>query len=151
MSKFTIECPVCHRYASANDGFFANKKINCACGNVIDVRTDKMTSCRCHSCGNDVLFDQSKGKTAKCPVCHAVIQSADRTSSYAHFHCPTCHCQLEAAMSAQSYTCPVCDSQIDVAKKQQPTRCNQLRGRRRYAGLEASAHRFPDGHTAHCA
>ena len=32
MSKFVIECPVCGRYAEAKTGFFARKKIDCACG-----------------------------------------------------------------------------------------------------------------------
>ena len=31
MSKFVIECPRCGRYAEAKTGFFARKKIDCAC------------------------------------------------------------------------------------------------------------------------
>ena len=42
MSRFVIECPVCGRYAEAKIGSFARKKIDCACGNVIDVRTDRI-------------------------------------------------------------------------------------------------------------
>lgn len=42
MAKFAIECPVCGKYAEGRTGFFARKKINCSCGNVIDVRTDKL-------------------------------------------------------------------------------------------------------------
>ncbi len=41
-SKFVIDFPVCERYAKAKTGFFARKKIECACGNVIDVRTDRI-------------------------------------------------------------------------------------------------------------
>lgn len=44
MSKFVIECPACGRYAEAKTGFFARKKIDCACGYTIDVRTDKLSS-----------------------------------------------------------------------------------------------------------
>ena len=36
MSKFVIECPSCGRYAEASTGFFAKKKIDCACGYVIN-------------------------------------------------------------------------------------------------------------------
>ena len=42
MSKFVIECPHCGRYAEAKTGFFARKKIDCACGYTIDVRTDRL-------------------------------------------------------------------------------------------------------------
>ena len=60
MSKFVIECPNCGRYAEARNGFFARKKIDCACGHTINVRTDKLTSRVCAHCGNNVVFDQSK-------------------------------------------------------------------------------------------
>ena len=43
MSKFIIECPHCGKYAEGRTGFFARKKIDCACGYTIDVRTDKLT------------------------------------------------------------------------------------------------------------
>ena len=54
MSKFVIECPSCGKFAEAKTGFFARKKINCTCGYVINVRTDKLTSRKCAHCGNDV-------------------------------------------------------------------------------------------------
>ena len=41
MSKFVIECPKCRNYAEASTGLFAKRKIQCACGNTIDVRTEK--------------------------------------------------------------------------------------------------------------
>ena len=69
MPKFVIECPNCGRYAEAKTGFFARKKIDCACGYTIDVRTDKLSSRTCPHCGNNVVFDQSKGVNAKCPFC----------------------------------------------------------------------------------
>ena len=47
MPKFVIECPSCGRYAEAKTGFFARKKIDCACGYTIDVRTDKLSSRTC--------------------------------------------------------------------------------------------------------
>ena len=42
MAKFIIECPNCGKYAEAKTGFFARKKIDCTCGYVIDVKTDKL-------------------------------------------------------------------------------------------------------------
>ena len=69
MSKFMITCPICGRYNEASTGFFASKRIHCTCGNIINVKTDKMASCRCTNCGNDVVYDQSKARDAKCPVC----------------------------------------------------------------------------------
>lgn len=42
MSKFVIACPVCSNYVEANTGFFASRHIRCSCGNVINVKTDRM-------------------------------------------------------------------------------------------------------------
>ena len=53
MSKFVIECPNCGRYAEAKTGFFARKKIDCACGYTINVRTDKLASRTCPHCGSE--------------------------------------------------------------------------------------------------
>ena len=47
MGKFSIECPVCGNYAGAKTGFFARKKIECSCGNTINVRTEKMQAKSC--------------------------------------------------------------------------------------------------------
>ena len=119
MSKFVIECPVCGKHTTAKDGFFGKKKIPCACGNIIDVRTDKLTSRHCPSCGNDVVFDQSKskGKDAKCVVCHAPLLTDESKHIMLSFRCPTCACSLEAHKGASTYTCPVCDTLIDVQKE----------------------------------
>ena len=75
MAKFSIECPECGKYAEAKTGFFAKKKIRCTCGNVINVRVDKLATRECPHCGNQVMFDQSKGEDAVCPVCHEKINT----------------------------------------------------------------------------
>ena len=75
MSKFVIECPNCGRYAQASSGFFVRKKIDCSCGYTMDVRTDRLASRKCPHCGNDVVFDQSKGSSARCPVCGEPINT----------------------------------------------------------------------------
>ena len=117
MAKFVIECPQCGKYAEAKKGFFARKKIDCTCGYTINVRTDKLTSRTCPHCGNNVVFDQSKGENAKCPVCHEFINTRDSLFSLAEFSCPSCSCHLSADKSASTYTCPLCDTVIDVQKQ----------------------------------
>ena len=117
MSKFVIECPHCGRYAEGRTGFFARKKIDCACGYTIHVRTDKMASRQCPHCGNMVLFDQSKGESAKCPVCNEPINTMAEQNQMIDFSCAQCGVRLRAAKGAASYTCPVCDFVNDVAEQ----------------------------------
>lgn len=117
MSKFVIECPNCGRYAEAKTGFFARKKIDCACGYTIDVRTDKLSSCTCPHCGNNVVFDQSKGENAKCPVCGEPINTMAEQDKTVEFSCAQCGVRLRTAKGASSYICPVCDHVNDVAER----------------------------------
>ncbi len=117
MSRFVIECPRCGRYAEAKTGFFARKKIDCACGNVIDVRVDKLTSRVCPHCGNNVVFDQSKGEEALCPVCHEPINTTAERDKTVEFSCARCGIRLRTAKGANSYVCPVCDCVNDVAER----------------------------------
>ena len=117
MSKFVIECPSCGRYAEASTGFFAKKKIDCACGYTINVKTDKLSSKVCPSCGNTVVYDQSKGEDAKCPVCHEKINTRESMAALAEFTCPSCSCKLSADKGSAKYTCPLCDTVIDVQER----------------------------------
>ncbi len=117
MSKFVIECPNCGKYAEARTGFFARKKIDCACGYTIDVRTDKLAGRECPHCGNMVVFDQSKGEKALCPVCHEPINTMAEQSSTVEFSCAQCGIRLRTNKAAASYTCPVCDCVNDVAER----------------------------------
>ena len=114
MSKFVIECPQCGKFAEAKTGFFARKKINCTCGNVINVRTDKLKSRKCAHCGNDVVFDQSKADKAICPVCHEPINAMSDISKMEEFSCGQCGIRLTASKGAQRFVCPVCDYDNDV-------------------------------------
>ena len=114
MSKFVIACPVCRNYVEASTGFFASRHIRCSCGNVIDVKTDRMASKSCPSCGNSVVYDQAEGSSAKCPVCHAQLVSGADFNNLVHFACGTCGCQLQADKAAGHITCPVCDTVADV-------------------------------------
>ncbi len=117
MAKFVIECPVCGKFAEAKTGFFARKKIDCACGNVIDVKTDKLSSRTCHHCGNTVVFDQSKGARAKCPICNEPINTQTEQEKTFEFSCEQCGIRLRTAKTAATYTCPVCDHVNHVAER----------------------------------
>ena len=117
MSKFVIECPNCGKYAEARTGFFARKKIDCACGYTIDVRTDKLAGRECPHCGNMVVFDQSKGEKALCPVCHEPINTMAEQSNTVEFSCAQCAVRLRTNKAAATYTCPVCDCVNDVAER----------------------------------
>lgn len=117
MSKFVIECPNCGKYAEARTGFFARKKIDCACGYTINVRTDKLTGRECPHCGNMVVFDQSKGEKALCPVCHEPINTLAEQSNTVEFSCTQCGVRLRTNKAAATYTCPVCDCVNDVAER----------------------------------
>lgn len=117
MSKFVIECPNCGKYAEAKSGFFARKKIDCSCGYTINVRTEKLTSRQCPHCGNNVVFDQSKGSKAKCPVCGEPINTLAEQDKTVEFSCAQCGIRLRSAKTASTYTCPVCDCENDVQER----------------------------------
>ncbi len=117
MSKFVIECPSCGRYAEARTGFFARKKLDCSCGYTINVLTDKLTGRECPHCGNMVVFDQSKGKKAKCPVCGEPINTMAEQSKTEEFSCAQCGIRLRTSKAAATYVCPVCDYENDVAER----------------------------------
>lgn len=117
MSKFVIECPSCGRYAEAKTGFFARKKIDCSCGYTIHVPTDKLSSRTCPHCGNDVIFDQSQGAAAKCPVCGEPINTLAEQDKTVEFSCGQCGIRLHTAKGASTYICPVCDHENIVAER----------------------------------
>ena len=117
MSKFIIACPVCGNYAQASTGFFASKHIRCTCGNIINVKTDRMATVNCPGCGNNVVYDQAEGKNAKCPICHTNLITDASFNNLVHFACPTCGCTLQADKAASHITCPVCDTVCDVQRE----------------------------------
>ncbi len=117
MAKFVIECPNCGKFAEAKTGFFARKKIDCSCGYTINVRTDKMTSRNCPHCGNYVVFDQSKGAKAKCPVCAEPINTMEEQNKAFEFSCAQCGVRLQSSKAADTFICPVCDYENDVAER----------------------------------
>lgn len=117
MAKFFIQCPHCGKYAEAKTGFFARKKIDCSCGHTIHVRTDKLAGRQCPHCGNMVVFDQSEGEKALCPVCHEPINTLADNQKLAEFSCAQCGVRLQVAKGTERYVCPVCDHENDVAER----------------------------------
>lgn len=117
MPKFAIACPVCGKYAEGKTGFFASKKIPCSCGNVINLRTDKLAARQCPHCGNQIVFDQTKGVEAVCPVCHEKVNTLADQQALQMFSCRQCGVRLAVVSSASTYTCPVCDCENDVQER----------------------------------
>lgn len=117
MAKFAIECPECGKYAQAKTGFFSRKKIECSCGYVIDVRTDKLSSRQCPHCGNQIVYDRSKGSQALCSICHEKVNTMADNQKLKTFSCGQCGVRLETTESASTYTCPVCDFENNVQER----------------------------------
>ena len=117
MAKFIMECPNCGRYVEAKTGFFARKKIDCTCGYIINVKTEKLAARTCPHCGNEVVFDQSKGEKALCPVCHEPINTQAEQTKMEEFSCGQCGVRLMVNKGAATYTCPVCDFINDVPER----------------------------------
>ena len=117
MGKFMIECPNCGKYTEAKTGFFARKKIDCTCGYTIRVRTDKMASRECPHCKNMIVFDQSQGEKAVCPVCKEPINTMEGKSKIEEISCAQCGIRMIVNKAAATYTCPVCDYVNDVAER----------------------------------
>lgn len=117
MGKFAIMCPECNQYVTAYNGLrgLIHNKITCNCGNVINVKTERMTSVQCAGCGNTVIYDQGK-PAPSCPVCKQKILPTS-SSRVVSFKCPECGVGLSATEGTGHYTCPVCDSEIDVQRE----------------------------------
>ena len=56
-----------------------------------------------------VVFDQTKGDKAKCPVCGEPINDLAAQDKTLEFSCQQCGVRLRTSKSAEKYTCPVCD------------------------------------------
>lgn len=117
MSKFVIECSGCGSYVEVATGFFAKKTVKCTCGRKIDVNKEKMASKLCPHCGNTVMFDQSKGEAATCPICHEKINTAESKFTLIKLTCPSCQNELNVDKNAEKHTCALCGNTFDVKKR----------------------------------
>lgn len=117
MAKFVIQCPKCGNYTTASTSFFAKSYVECSCGNLIDVKKDKLTQRKCVSCGNVVVYDQSKGEKAKCPVCKKQILDKDDLKNTVDIFCPTCSSKINVSKYDKKCTCSLCKTTIDVQEQ----------------------------------
>lgn len=117
MGKFAIICPKCNQYVTAYNGLHGlfKNKVTCTCGNVINVKAERMTSAECPHCGNTVVYDQGKS-IPSCPVCKQKIQPSAE-NRVVSFKCPECGIELNATEGTEQYTCPICDNKIDVQRE----------------------------------
>lgn len=116
MGKFALICPKCNNYVTAYNGVrgLVHNKIACQCGNVINVKTERMTSAVCPTCGNSVIYDQGKSSPS-CPVCKNKIMPGE--GRQISFKCPECGVGLQVTAGTKEYTCPICDNYIDVQRE----------------------------------
>ncbi|MCL1994744.1 MAG: SPFH domain-containing protein [Defluviitaleaceae bacterium] len=132
MATFAISCPSCGSYAEAKKGFLGtgtkgtgllgtglfSKEIICSCNHKINIETDKINSTNCPHCKNDVVYDQSKGDAALCPVCKGTINTVADVAKTAQISCPKCSCNIQVNKNSTSYDCPICGEQnIDVQQR----------------------------------
>lgn len=118
MAEFAIACPQCGKYAVGKKGFFSTRKINCACGYTIRVKTDKLMARTCVHCGNQVVFDQTEGDKAACPVCGEPINTVFEQQKSVEISCARCGVRLTAGRENERCVCPVCDYENDVQERQ---------------------------------
>lgn len=130
MGKYVIACPRegCGRYIEASSGLFgtglfAKKKVKCSCGEVIDLKSNKLSSRKCEHCGNIVVYDQSKSVKAKCPICHTPINTVEVQSKNVEFSCEECGIRISAPKTDENgnevnyYACPICDHVNNVKEQ----------------------------------
>lgn len=116
MAKFVIECsrPGCGKYIQVSNSIFSKKNARCSCGELVNIKANRMMSRMCPHCGNNVVFDAAKGEKAKCPVCKNLINTTEQQSRTEEFSCAQCGIRLRADKNASTYRCPVCETVNDV-------------------------------------
>lgn len=119
--KYVIACPNCGAYTEASKGFLGifgkTRKITCGgCHQEYKIKENKMATKTCPHCGSGVVYDQTKGEEAVCPVCHKQINARGSLGSMTSISCPTCGCHHNVDKNAGEFVCPLCDTVIDVQK-----------------------------------
>ena len=115
--NFLIECPLCGRINEASTSFFAKRKIECQCGHVMNVKTEKMRTKQCPKCGNLIVYNRGKTDDPICPVCKEhLIQPKDEWK-FVEVICPECSCHIIAEKEDISIDCPLCDTNINVQRR----------------------------------
>ena len=128
--KFLIECPVCGRINEASTSFFAKRKIECQCGHIMKVKTEKMRTKQCPHCGNLIVYNRGKTDDPICPVCKEHLIQPKDEYKFVEIICPECSCHITAEKNDIIVECPLCDTHINVKdrlkeqeylEKEQPT------------------------------
>lgn len=116
MGKFLVECPDCGSYVELGTGLFEKKKVTCACGKVLTTKENRYASKVCPHCGNKVMFDQSKGDNATCPMCHKPINTVESKIAFVQVKCPECATMMKVNKKSFSHTCTICGKTFDTTK-----------------------------------
>lgn len=117
IKTFAMACPQCGKYVEAKSflGLLGSRRLTCSCGYVIDVKAEKLASRRCEKCGNMVVFDQSKGEKAVCPVCGEAINTPSLQRQNTEVACEQCGLTLNVEKTATTAVCPLCGHANDMA------------------------------------
>lgn len=115
--KFLIECPVCGRINEASTSFFAKRKIECQCGHVLKVKTEKMRTKQCPKCGNLIVYNRGKTDDPVCPVCKEHLIKEKDEWKFVEVICPECSCHITADKDDISIDCPLCGKHINVQER----------------------------------
>ena len=115
--KFLIECPNCRRVNEASMSFFSKRIIECQCGNLIDVKTERMRTKECPKCGNLIVYDKSKTNDPICPVCKEHLINSKEDYKFVEIVCPNCSCHITGKKDDKVVECPLCGTNIDVQKR----------------------------------
>jgi membrane protease subunit (stomatin/prohibitin family) len=118
MAKFVTECPNCNdSYIEVNSdvsgiiAFFKGEKTNvCSNCKYKYQKKDRLTAKQCTYCGNNIVYDRSKGEDALCPVCKRKVNTLEELAKTSHFPCHQCGCDLSVKKGhIGSFTCPICE------------------------------------------
>lgn len=120
MGEFTIECPKCGSLHVVTKHIFGIHKQNVTCttcGEVINIKEQRLISKVCPTCGKVFIYDQKKPGKRACPSCGTTINAvAASTAKYKieQINCPQCSCAIEIDSTKETAFCPICDAKIDV-------------------------------------
>lgn len=115
MGTFAIACPRCGKYVTATKFWiFGSRKVTCSCGHEIDVRAERLASRTCAHCGNVVVYDQTKGGSAACPVCGEGINTPDLQRLTETVPCERCGLLMNVSKTASAAECPLCGHKNNV-------------------------------------
>lgn len=115
-NKIIVECSKCKRVAEYKYGFFKKKEHECLCGNKIDLRDEKKSTCECGECGNYFSYDRIKNSDPECPVCHSHPLTGNEFFKLTDLVCTNCNTHLKINLRNRISSCPICGQMIDTNK-----------------------------------